>query len=142
MSNPLTTHNLLYTHSLFLLRRKDDKRYDSPRCPVDLARARRFVMPYGRYIGYYAGAVARHDPDYLIWLYSDLVCRETEGAFDADRIRLTDVIRALRKGGDLGNAADSSVRTARQVWADAGRAGNEGSAAEPSDLPAPEAVRD
>lgn len=142
MTNPLTIHNLLYTHSLFLLRRKDDKRYDSPRCQVSLERARRFVMPYGRYIGYYAGAVARHDPNYLVWLYSDLVCRDTEGAFDADRIRLTDVIRSLRKGGDLGRATDSGIRSARHVWAEAAEAGGERSEAESVDLPAPEAVRD
>lgn len=140
MSNPLITHNTLYTHSLSLLRRKDDKRYDSPRAQVDLSRARRFVMPYGRYMGYYAGAIARHDPDYLIWLYSDLVCRGTEGAFDADRIRITDVVRALRKGGDLGKA-NSGCRPARRVWAEVGSDGGELGTPEAADLPTPDPLR-
>lgn len=138
--NPLTIHNTLYTHSTFLLRRKDDKRYDSPRVQVDLERARRFVMPYGRYIGYYAGAVAKHDPDYLVWLYSDLVCRETEGAFDADRIRLTDVIRSLRKGGYLAQSGVYDTRSAQRVWADVDQIGNGTGRAASADVSAQGAV--
>jgi hypothetical protein len=90
--------NYFYRDSSYLIKRNARKQYGLPHRKLTNEAARRFVLPYGRYMGYYAGAVAIHDPQYLAWLYDNLKNVNSEAAFSYPRlgmVHITSVIKAL-----------------------------------------------
>lgn len=91
---PMTPNNPLYLDNPVLLRRKASKdRRDGAARECSPDEARRFVMPWGRFQGYYLGAIVRHRRGYASWLRRFLSSAGRESAYDG--IRISDALRLL-----------------------------------------------